>query len=154
MAKGQYRPPYATIEKRHVVYHLYGEDREVLYIGCSYNLAQRLRYHTNAGWWPYVLFADWRLLESRADAKAAEKEDIQRLRPFFNIQGTGKYPDHSFRWRPTWKALFEARYWNATEGRWSVLGSKVDEISAWPDRGSILREKMTVSDSWVTGATE
>jgi predicted GIY-YIG superfamily endonuclease len=78
-----------SLNTPHVVYRLFGESDELLYIGCSARLGRRLKDHHGKPWWNQVVrftFTDSMpmLVALRAESKAIATEN-----PRFNINLRG-----------------------------------------------------------------
>ena len=84
---------------RQFVYHLYGRDGELLYVGIASVLARRWQQHRRkSGWWNQVTVAYVYLVQgsnnvdSRASARAFESHAIHGALPQFNRLGPSQLP--------------------------------------------------------------
>lgn len=70
-----------------VVYRMYGLKGELIYVGCTNNLARRVREHRcKSPWWPEVTSMAYDPAESQEDALKAECFLIKTEHPTHNIQ--------------------------------------------------------------------
>jgi excinuclease ABC subunit C len=67
------------------VYRIYGHNGEVLYVGITDNLRNRLRQHHSKPWGRYASHVEWDLWADRADAEREEFRLIRLHRPPHNI---------------------------------------------------------------------
>lgn len=68
----------ASVPQSPVVYYAWAEGDELLYVGSSTNVAQRLRQHaTQADWWSSVRRLSFDEFKTEAEARRAEIEAIQ-----------------------------------------------------------------------------
>lgn len=76
-------PPKGT----HVVYRLFDSDRQLLYVGRSGHLRDRLDEHSRRQpWWHLVAGLSWERCSSQADSVAREAAAIRCEAPRFNVQ--------------------------------------------------------------------
>jgi predicted GIY-YIG superfamily endonuclease len=69
-----------------VLYRLYAEDGELLYVGITEHPERRLRHHAlKKEWWPEVARQEVRSYQTRADAARAEHAAITRENPRYNV---------------------------------------------------------------------
>lgn len=75
---------------QHGVYVLYDAAGEVLYIGRSRNLAQRLKMHRGKGaaWWPALRSIEWTLCVDAVTARLVERDMIETFTPGGNTNDT------------------------------------------------------------------
>ena len=66
------------------VYRLYSERDDLIYVGLSMNLEQRLHAHAKREWWPEVTRCDVEWFDGREAAKAAERHAIATESPRHN----------------------------------------------------------------------
>lgn len=70
----------------HVMYRLYSEDGELLYIGITSDIVARMAGHrADKYWWTEVCTKRFEYLESRAELEAAERLAIIREKPLYNL---------------------------------------------------------------------
>lgn len=79
-------PILAPGETGHFVYRAVDADGEVLYIGRSDNLAQRLSAHRSSVWWAKAAHIWWIRYPEAIDAVEFERACIEAERPPFNKQ--------------------------------------------------------------------
>jgi excinuclease UvrABC nuclease subunit len=72
----------------HVVYEFYDREGAPVYVGCTINLADRLRTHQGSEMWREVVEVHTRLHPTRDEARSAEKSLIRELQPRWNFQST------------------------------------------------------------------
>lgn len=77
-------------EVSHDVYHVYDEQRNILYVGCSYSAELRLKGHRSKWWAPLVAFVMVSRYVDRATALRIEASRITIWKPPGN---TTEYPD-------------------------------------------------------------
>lgn len=71
-----------------VVYRVYDEDDELLYVGMSSRVYYRLRSHESTQWWwGLAATVSIRRYSDRQAARSAEIWAIRTERPVFNIAG-------------------------------------------------------------------
>ncbi len=72
--------------ERHFVYRAFDADGRALYVGCTSNLKARMAQHRSRAEWPRLV-ADLVVTEypGRRWAFAAERAEIQRLDPVYNV---------------------------------------------------------------------
>lgn len=72
-----------------VLYRLYNADSELLYVGITNNIHNRLRQHAQkAVWWGDVVHCASMIgFESRAELERAELEAIKSEEPWYNTVG-------------------------------------------------------------------
>lgn len=81
-----------TTPGRHYVYTMWA-DRKPLYVGCTSNLRQRMAQHRASG---VEAMCDWVAIvefSTLADARSAEVERIQKIRPRLNVQHLCQHRD-------------------------------------------------------------
>lgn len=75
------------------VYFIYGKDRELLYIGASFDLIVRTRCHAGQrDWWPDVVNIEVEHFPTIADARTRERDCIASLNPPHNIKSRTDLP--------------------------------------------------------------
>lgn len=75
-------------EPRHCIYILRDDAGQVLYVGQSLNVAQRLSNHKRSqSWWPEVEAIEIQHCETKADMDALEMRLISELWPLHNVRG-------------------------------------------------------------------
>jgi len=73
-----------------VLYRLYAEDGELLYVGITRHPERRLRSHeASKSWWPEVAVREIRSYRTREDAARAEHAAIVRENPRYNVARMG-----------------------------------------------------------------
>lgn len=82
---------------RTVVYRLFAADGRPLYVGQSRTVQSRIYQHMERGWWHEVERVRITIHPDVETARAAEADEIRRLRPAHNIYGRGP--------RNTWTAV-------------------------------------------------
>ena len=75
----------ANLGARHFVYRCFDADGELLYIGATSNLAERMKEYEGR---PQVAFWDSDEYPTRAEAFAAERAAIREHQPPWNTQNT------------------------------------------------------------------
>lgn len=80
------------------VYALFNADDEIIYVGCSQSLIQRLFDHQRRqGWWTEVSRASFFHFATLEEARAKEADVIRRVNPVYNVQ----HRDHGLRRAPS-----------------------------------------------------
>ncbi|HET6628511.1 MAG TPA: GIY-YIG nuclease family protein, partial [Woeseiaceae bacterium] len=78
----------ARLPRGPVVYRCYADDGEVIYIGSSVNLAQRIRSHrAGTHWWDEVVRVEHEAHPSEASCRLGEALAIRTELPFYNRDG-------------------------------------------------------------------
>ena len=71
----------------HCVYTFVGDDDEVLYIGCTRNVMQRVQQHAyERGWWGDVARIELQHFPNLPEARFAERRLIEEKRPVHNVK--------------------------------------------------------------------
>ena len=79
-------------DRQTLLYRLYSEADELLYIGITYDWGARKRAHSkDKEWWPEVSRVEFDAYDDRAEAAEAEKWEIYRKAPSHNRE---YHPDH------------------------------------------------------------
>jgi excinuclease UvrABC nuclease subunit len=91
----------------HSVYRCYDADGVLLYIGCSYQVEKRLKWHTtsSAHWFQHVADVKVQQYANRSEGLAAELEAIITEEPVFNVKGVSSWSIQWSRVRAYEKAL-------------------------------------------------
>ena len=76
-----------NVRQSFIVYELVNELREVIYVGATTNVHQRLLDHRRKSWWSEVEFARVRVCKNRREMVDLEAGMIAHLRPKFNTYG-------------------------------------------------------------------
>lgn len=71
----------------HVVYEFYDKDGRPLYVGCTSGFPSRLGAHASKHWWAAVAEIHAVTYSNAAEGYDVERDLIQRLQPFYNVQG-------------------------------------------------------------------
>lgn len=81
----------ASDERVHHVYRFWDAHGTLLYIGCTIDVAVRIREHaTDKSWFPSVGRATFETFSGRGAAREAEASAIRREKPRWNVhKGTG-----------------------------------------------------------------
>lgn len=74
------------------VYRHVAADGQVLYVGCSRNLADRTRGHKKSPWFMEIRTIVWERHETMLQAHKAEVAEIRRLDPPHNVAHTSREP--------------------------------------------------------------
>ena len=72
------------------VYFMYGADGDILYVGVTDDLSQRIAGHATAAWRRRVRRITWNKYASRSEAERAETYWIRELLPEHNIRDNGR----------------------------------------------------------------
>lgn len=72
----------------HMVYELYDDKENALYVGMTYDLPARLRTHSRMPWWRDVAEVRAVRRHDRGEARVREKLRLAELQPLWNIQDT------------------------------------------------------------------
>lgn len=73
-------------DRPHALYRMYGPKGELLYVGITFGVVQRLRGHRGSQpWWPEVATIKLEHFANRQDALVAEAAAIKAERPLYNI---------------------------------------------------------------------
>jgi DNA-binding XRE family transcriptional regulator/predicted GIY-YIG superfamily endonuclease len=76
----------------YTVYRLYDAERNLLYVGCTKDLAVRLKIHArNSEWWPEVAETESNTYPSAESAAKAETAQIKALKPRHNSASGKRY---------------------------------------------------------------
>ena len=82
----------------HFVYTLRDADENVLYVGCTWNIASRLAQHTySKGWWADVVYIDVQRFPDQAIALDNERGLIRQYSPRHNVRHTAREAKPMFR---------------------------------------------------------
>lgn len=83
---------FARPDATSYVYRLYDRDGDLLYVGVTDNLANRLTGHERgpALWWGAVHRVEWDLYKTRAEAEHAESYTIEEQVPQHNLRDNGR----------------------------------------------------------------
>lgn len=78
--------------KEHVLYRIYGQEKELLYVGVTCGPRRRMKEHSaDKGWWSDVADIELEHFESREKLEAAEAAAIEKEKPRHNkIRGVAK----------------------------------------------------------------
>jgi ribosome-binding protein aMBF1 (putative translation factor) len=74
------------VPRQHTVYRFYDADGVPLYVGRTGNLQSRVRTHKQKTWWGDVAALETEVFSGAEEAREAEKREIRRLGPVYNIQ--------------------------------------------------------------------
>lgn len=81
---GSYTKP---VGRECILYRAYGESGELLYVGITEELCQRMAGHSrDSEWWPLAARLDWQMYPNRLKAAKIERALIRGLQPPYNIQ--------------------------------------------------------------------
>lgn len=153
------------------VYFMYGADGDVLYVGVTDDLSQRIAGHATAAWRRSVRRIAWHKYASRVDAERAETYWIRELLPQFNVRDNGR------RWmaatmghrRPydaeAWRRLGEVIREERMRMRWTQTAIARDahvDVKYWRglERGESTRHERELLESaervlgWHPGSVE
>lgn len=72
------------------VYFMYGADGDILYVGVTDDLSQRIAGHATAAWRRQVRRITWNKYASRTEAERAETYWIRELLPEYNVRDNGR----------------------------------------------------------------
>lgn len=72
----------------HFVYEFYDRDGDPVYVGCTMQLADRLRSHQASEMWREVAEVHSKLYLDRDEARGVETRLIRELQPRWNFQQT------------------------------------------------------------------
>jgi predicted GIY-YIG superfamily endonuclease len=77
------------LSEPHVVYRAYDADWNLLYVGCTYDLPNRLAHHrrNQSPWWEHYARITTEKHTCHARAAAAEARAIRLEQPLFNLNG-------------------------------------------------------------------
>jgi hypothetical protein len=83
--------PIIPLPSKYVCYGVYiakGKDGEIIYVGCSNIIRERLKKHKyKSPWWKYVSTIETKEFPTRKEALEEEERLIVSLSPMFNIHG-------------------------------------------------------------------
>ena len=103
----------------HCVYYCYNAEGEMLYIGCTKQMLERLTCHkSKSAWVPYLHKIRLRWFDSFGEARRFEEEAIYRNRPEYN------------------------RYTNGTSARVSPKKEFLAPNDDWPQRLKLIRASL------------
>ncbi len=74
------------VPRQHTVYRFYDADGVPLYVGRTGNLQSRVHTHKLKKWWGDVATLETEVFSDAEEAGEAEKTQIRRLQPVYNIQ--------------------------------------------------------------------
>ena len=76
----------------HIVYHVYGDNHECLYIGCSGEVLSRMAQHARVvGWYSDIKYITLDHYPTRGEALNAESIAIELEHPIYNRRLTPKH---------------------------------------------------------------
>ena len=111
----------------HYVYRLWDDAGDLLYVGISKTLVNRLTQHDESQpWAAEVASVTAKRYPSRDKARAAEIEAIQTENPRYNIRDRAKHPDHSEVMATLWAEMDAG-------DRQSTLEVMDRFLAAWPE---------------------
>lgn len=73
-------------DRAHTLYRLFDSEDNLLYVGVTFMLGNRLYEHSKKHWWPDVARRELVMFENRREALEAEREAIRTEDPRHNIQ--------------------------------------------------------------------
>ena len=70
----------------YTLYRLYGEDRDLLYVGISGSVLRRIKEHRQvASWWDQVVLIETEEFKNQIAARGAEMRAIRAENPRYNV---------------------------------------------------------------------
>ncbi len=77
----------------HTVYRFFDADDELLWVGVTATRTRRFAQHREQReWWTEIVRAEFEHFGTRAEAEAAEREQIQTLHPRYNVHKSNGVP--------------------------------------------------------------
>lgn len=117
-----------------IVYRLYGEPGDLLYVGCTVDPAARFRAHQRRQpWWDEVTASEVIWYQEMGEAAGAEQQAIFTEHPVYNI-GTARYG-------------YAAQVMNRREDAGAALVDPAGSVPSGPDSGGSTGRRFKVVQS-------
>lgn len=102
-----------------VLYRHFNRSGQLIYVGVSLSVLQRLNQHKESHWWREISQVTFERFNSRTAALVAEQIAIKEEKPFYNIVGKENLIEDITRYGPNcpppWDAIEDCTQWQCAD---------------------------------------